>query len=48
MITVKKTISISKETAKKIRARWDREVADALKNGKSYTSTQEMLDDIMR
>ncbi len=36
------------ETAKKIRARWDREVAEALKNGKSYTSTREMLDDIMR
>lgn len=34
--------------AKKIRARWDREVADALKNGKRYTSTREMLDDILK
>ena len=34
--------------AKKIRARWDREVAEALKNGKRYTSTKEMLDDILK
>lgn len=33
---------------KVIRAMWDREVADALKNGESYTSTKEMFDDIIK
>jgi DNA-damage-inducible protein J len=33
---------------KVIRAMWDREVADALMNGKSYTSTKEMFDDIIK
>jgi DNA-damage-inducible protein J len=34
--------------AKEIRARWDREVALALKNGKGYSSTKEMFDDILK
>ena len=34
--------------AKVIRARWDREVADALKNGKRYSSAKEMMDDILK
>ena len=29
-----------------IKARWDREVAHALKHGKRYTTAQELLDDI--
>jgi len=33
---------------KAIRAMWDKEVEDALKNGKSYTSTKEMFDDIIK
>jgi len=33
---------------KAIRAIWDKEVADTLKNGKSYTSTKEMFDDIIK
>ena len=33
--------------AKRIRARWDREMADALKNGKSYASTKEMHQAIL-
>jgi DNA-damage-inducible protein J len=33
---------------KVIRAMWDNEVADALKNGKSYSSTKEMFDDIIK
>lgn len=32
---------------KAIRAMWDKEVEDALKNGKSYSSTKEMFDDII-
>ena len=36
------------KNAAKIRARWDREVAEALKNGKSYTNTKDMLDDILK
>ncbi len=32
--------------AKAIRARWDREVADAIKNGKSYRSGKEALADL--
>lgn len=31
-----------------IRAMWDKEVADALKNGKGYSSTKEMFDDIIK
>ena len=31
-----------------IRAMWDREVAEALKNEKGYTSTKEMFDDIIK
>lgn len=34
--------------AKAIRARWDKEVADALKSGKRYSSAEEMHDDILR
>lgn len=34
--------------AKKTRARWDRQVADALKYGKRYTSTEKMVDDILK
>lgn len=37
-----------KNNPKVIRARWDREVAHALKYGKSYTSTKEMFDDIIK
>ena len=33
---------------KMIRKEWDKEVAWALKHGKSYTSTKEMFDDIMK
>jgi len=33
---------------KVIRAMWDKEVAGTLKNGKSYTSTKEMFDDIIK
>jgi DNA-damage-inducible protein J len=33
---------------KVIRAIWDREVEEAMKNGKSYTSTKEMFDDIIK
>jgi addiction module RelB/DinJ family antitoxin len=32
---------------KKIRARWDREVEDAIKNGKRYSSGEELLADII-
>ena len=35
------------KNAKKIRARWDKEVAEALKNGKSYKSAKEMMDAIL-
>ena len=34
--------------SKVIRAMWDREVADTLKNGKGYNSTKEMFDDIIK
>jgi DNA-damage-inducible protein J len=34
--------------AKAIRAKWDKEVAWALKHGKGYTSTKEMFDDILK
>lgn len=33
---------------KVIRAMWDKEVAEALKNRKSYSSTKEMFDDITK
>ena len=33
---------------KAIRALWDREVVETLKNGKGYTSTKEMFDDIIK
>ena len=33
---------------KVIRAIWDREVEEAMKNGKSYTSTKEMFDDVIK
>lgn len=36
----------SKDPAK-IRAKWDKEVADALKNGKSFASAEEMMIDIL-
>ena len=31
-----------------LKARWDREVAEALKNGKRYTSAKALLDDILK
>ena len=31
-----------------IRAKWDKEVAQALKNGKRYTSAKTLLDDILK
>ncbi|MDB5255174.1 MAG: Addiction module antitoxin, RelB/DinJ family [Candidatus Nomurabacteria bacterium] len=34
--------------AKEIRMQWDKEVAEALKHGKKYTSTKEMFDDILK
>ncbi|MCC6323205.1 type II toxin-antitoxin system RelB/DinJ family antitoxin [Candidatus Nomurabacteria bacterium] len=37
--STKKTIALRKK--------WDKEVAEALKNGKRYTSTKEMMDDIL-
>ncbi len=36
------------KNAKKIRARWDKEVAEALKNGKRYITAREMMDDILK
>lgn len=30
-----------------IRAKWDKEVSEALKSGRSYSSTKKMLDDII-
>ncbi len=38
----------SNKRAKRIRARWDKEVAEALKNGKRYASTEKMMDDILK
>ena len=35
-------------TPRQIRAEWDKEIAWALKHGKSYTSVSEMFDDIMK
>ena len=32
---------------KKLKAKWDKEVAWALKYGKKYTNSKEMFDDIM-
>ncbi len=37
----------SKDPAK-IRARWDKEVAEALKNGKRYSTAEEMHKDIFK
>jgi len=37
--STKKTIALRKE--------WDKEAAEALKNGKRYTSTKEMMDAIL-
>ena len=34
--------------AKAIRARWDKESVDALKNGKRYTSAREMHADLLK
>lgn len=48
MTTKKANHGLSTEQAKKIRARWDKEVAEALKSGKTYTSTREMFDDILK
>jgi DNA-damage-inducible protein J len=31
---------------KKIRARWDRQVADAIKNGKAYSSAEDLFNDM--
>ncbi|MEI6581207.1 MAG: type II toxin-antitoxin system RelB/DinJ family antitoxin [bacterium] len=31
-----------------LKARWDKEVADALKNGKRYTSAKALLGDILK
>ena len=31
-----------------LKAHWDKEVADALKNGKRYTSAKALLDDILK
>lgn len=35
------------KNAKKIRARWDKEAAEALK-GKGYATAREMMDDILK
>ncbi|MCC6323392.1 type II toxin-antitoxin system RelB/DinJ family antitoxin [Candidatus Nomurabacteria bacterium] len=34
------------KNASRIRARWDRELAETIKNGKGYTSTKKMFDDL--
>ena len=36
----------SKKDPKKIRAQWDREVAQALKSGKRYTNTKALFKDL--
>jgi len=36
------------KNAAKIRARWDKETAESLKNGEGYASTGEMLGDILK
>lgn len=33
---------------KEIRAEWDREVADALKNGKRYSTAEELFKDLQK
>lgn len=48
VVTEKGIPFIPTKDAKKIRARWDREVAEALKNGKDYATAKEMLDDILK
>jgi hypothetical protein len=45
-IILKKSTSTSDLKAAKIRARWDKEVAEALK-GKRYVSSREMMIDIL-
>ena len=39
---------LTKEKAMLIRKRWDRQVAHALKYGKSYNTAKELMDDILR
>lgn len=48
VITEKGIPFIPTKDAKKIRARWDKEVVEALKNGKRYTTAKEMIADIMK
>ena len=48
VVTEKGIPFLPTKDAKRIRARWDREVAEALKNGKDYATAREMLDDIMK
>lgn len=36
----------TKRSPKEIRARWDAEVAEALKNGKRYTNTKDLFKDL--
>lgn len=38
----------SKKSNALLRAKWDKEVTEALKKGKRYTSAKELLDDILR
>ncbi len=38
----------SKKSNTLLRAKWDKEVTEALKKGKRYTSAKELLDDILR
>lgn len=37
----------SKRSSKEIRAQWDKEVQEALKSGKSFSSAKELLVDIL-
>ena len=39
---------VSSVNSKKIRERWDREAADALKYGKRYTSGKDLINDILK
>ena len=39
---------VSSVNSKKIRERWDREAADALKNGKRYTNMDELIKDALK
>jgi DNA-damage-inducible protein J len=47
VVIVKGIPFLPSTNAKRIRARWDREVENALKKGKGYASTKKMLDDIL-